>query len=105
MGVIRKTASIGTLGLIRFRSKAERLERANAELDRAQRRLVAATAAAETSKDRARRAERRARKAEARAGLMAQRQRTRRWGRKRLAGIANAASEAASTAANAVTPG
>jgi len=105
MGLIRKTTSIGTFGLVRYRSKAERLQRANAELDRAQRKLAEATTAAETSRERARKAERRARKAEAKAGLMAQQRRTRRWGRKRLAGLANAASDAASTAASAVTPG
>lgn len=33
MGVIRKTASVGTLGLVNFRSKKEKLRRAESALD------------------------------------------------------------------------
>lgn len=36
MGIIRKTASIATLGLVNFRSKAELLERARTDRDRTQ---------------------------------------------------------------------
>jgi type II secretory pathway pseudopilin PulG len=36
MGMIRKTVSIGTLGLVSFRSKQERLDRAEAALAEAE---------------------------------------------------------------------
>lgn len=40
MGVIRKTASIGTLGLVNFRSKKEKLARAEAGLSKLERKLA-----------------------------------------------------------------
>ena len=40
MGVIRKTASISTLGLVNFRSKKEKLERAEAGLTKLERKLA-----------------------------------------------------------------
>ena len=70
MGVLRKTASIATLGLINFRSKNERLAKVGAERDEAvaeslmaQREKEEQSARAETAERRARRSERRANRA------------------------------------------
>jgi hypothetical protein len=64
MGIIRKTASIGTFGLVSFRSKKERLRRAEAAQQAAEDDLAAERLARETADERVAEAERRARKAE-----------------------------------------
>lgn len=64
MGLIRKTASISTLGLISFRSKRERLRRAETAQADAARDLLAEQAARAEADDRVRSAERRAKQAE-----------------------------------------
>lgn len=60
MGAVRKTGSIFTLGLVDFRTRAERLARAEAKLGVAEASMASAT-------ERAERAQRRAEKAEAKA--------------------------------------
>ncbi|MEZ5225677.1 MAG: hypothetical protein R2710_03110 [Acidimicrobiales bacterium] len=67
MGAIRKTLSIATLGIVNFRSKSERLARAENERDLALAAGSEASARAEKLSARARRAEKRAKKAEWRA--------------------------------------
>jgi hypothetical protein len=64
MGLIRKTASISTLGLVSFRSKKERLKRAEAAERIAHDELDAEKAARTAADERVAEAERRARKAE-----------------------------------------
>ena len=64
MGIIRKTASISTLGLIKFRSKKERLRRAEAAHRSASDDLAAEQAARGAAEQRVAEAERRARHAE-----------------------------------------
>ncbi|HJR25630.1 MAG TPA: hypothetical protein VJ804_09165, partial [Acidimicrobiales bacterium] len=64
MGVIRKTASISTLGLVKFRSKKERLKRAEAAERIANDELEAEKAARAAADERVAEAERRAKKAE-----------------------------------------
>ena len=46
MGVIRKTASVGTLGLINFRSKKEKLHRTERKLEHVEVRSLKKTALA-----------------------------------------------------------
>jgi hypothetical protein len=64
MGMIRKTASISTLGLISFRSKKERLRRAEAAHREAADDLAAEQAARAAADKRVAEAERRTRQAE-----------------------------------------
>jgi hypothetical protein len=64
MGIIRKTASISTLGLISFRSKKERLRRAEAAHDAATAELLAEQSARSAADRRVAAAERRAHAAE-----------------------------------------
>lgn len=64
MGLIRKTASISTLGLISFRSKKERLRRAEGAHADATRELLAEQAARVAADERVQAAEKRARQAE-----------------------------------------
>lgn len=64
MGIIRKTASVATLGLIKFRSKGERLERVEHERDEAVAEAFEASEDRRRIFSRARRAEKRAYKAE-----------------------------------------
>lgn len=64
MGIIRKTASISTLGLISFRSKKERIRRAEAAHQAASDELVVEQAARTAADRRVAEAERRAHQAE-----------------------------------------
>ena len=64
MGVIRKTVSISTLGIVPFRSKKEQLRRAEKAYRDAQVELVGEQAAREESDKRLAAAEKRARQAE-----------------------------------------
>jgi hypothetical protein len=89
MGLVRKTASIGTLGLIRFRSKKERLARATGERDRALSQLALVRESSDASKRRARKAERRARRSE----LQLLAAGTRRRGKRRLRRLAASAQD------------
>ena len=67
MGIIRKTLSIGTLGTINFRSKKEKLRRAERSLRDAEGTLLQEVSARETAELRVRDAERRMDKANAEA--------------------------------------
>lgn len=67
MGFIRKTASIATIGLVNFRSKGERLARAEAELEEARADYSSARAGRDRHAAAAERAQRRAAKSERRA--------------------------------------
>jgi hypothetical protein len=64
MGLIRKTASISTLGLVKFRSKKERLRRAESAQQAAELDLAAEQAARTAADKRVSDAERRAKQAE-----------------------------------------
>ncbi|MBK5222510.1 MAG: hypothetical protein JJE52_06490 [Acidimicrobiia bacterium] len=64
MGVIRKTLSIGTLGLVSFRSKKERLRRAEGELADAERELEKEHKARDEADSRVESALKRAKRAE-----------------------------------------
>jgi hypothetical protein len=64
MGIIRKTASISTLGLVKFRSKKDRLRRAESARRTAADDLAAEQAARTAAEDRVAAAEKRARQAE-----------------------------------------
>jgi hypothetical protein len=64
MGIIRKTASISTLGIVKFRSKKERLRRAESARQSAADDLAAEQAARTAAEDRVAAAEKRARQAE-----------------------------------------
>jgi hypothetical protein len=64
MGLIRKTVSISTLGLVPFRSKRERLRRAEAAQQEASSELAAEQAARAAADERVAAAEKRAEQAE-----------------------------------------
>jgi len=67
MGIIRKTASVSTLGLVSFRSKKERLRRAEADVRKAADELASVQLARVEADHRVADAERRARQAELQA--------------------------------------
>jgi hypothetical protein len=68
MGMVRKTVSVGTLGVINFRSKNEKLVRAEKALEKAEKALDKAKT--ERQLARLRRRSRRVRKAERLSGLL-----------------------------------
>jgi hypothetical protein len=67
MGVIRKTASISTLGLVNYRSKKELLKRAEKDRDSAQTELAQAKLARDVLDERVSATEKRAHRAELKA--------------------------------------
>ena len=73
MGLIRKTLSVGTLGVVSFRSKKERLRRAERSQGDAEASLQEEHAARLTAESRITRAEKRVKRASAESGRSAKR--------------------------------
>ncbi len=95
MGLIRKTASIGTVGLINFRSTKERLQREQLASERTREALTKAEAQVEDLRAKAESADDRATRAE--LDLLASEKRARRrrrWAQRRQ-GMKGAADDAA----------
>lgn len=93
MGIIRKTASISTLGLINYRSNKEHLERERQRGRQTRKALEKATAEVEDLQARVETADKRATKAE--LNLLAAEKRRRRWRRasKRRDDVADGAAD------------
>ena len=84
MGIIRKTMSVGTLGLVSFRSKKEKLRKAEAQAETAAADLLREHQARELAEQRVAKAEKKAREAELLAVLDPDEQETLRRLLKRL---------------------